>query len=384
MTNLPLQFQAAVVEDSTGQPVLAHSAAVPKLRPGTLLIKTTAVAINPSDYKIGSNSPAPGAIVGMDFAGKIVQMDVEAKELRPDLALGDTVCGFVHGSNPTEPDNGSFAEYLRAHSQLVFRVPSGMEAGEAATMGVALATAALSLWNSLKLPASPSAPLAPTSAPVYVLVYGASTASGTMLLQLLKLYDKIFLTLELRGSLADLNIPFRSGYTPIATCSPRNFNLVKSYGAAHVFDHADGNTAEAIRQVTKKSLEYAVDCITDNFSVECCYAAMARTGGRCVTLEMCSDAMRPKRRSISQEMILALDIFGEPVKLNHGYERNGSPALREFAVHWYKVFQGLINDGKLHAHPLHVLDSGFQNVVNGIRLLKTGSISGKKIVCFLE
>lgn len=205
-------------------------------------------------------------------------MDDEAARLRPDLAVGDRVCGFVHGSSPAHPDNSSFAEYLRAHALLVYRVPDSMADGEAATMGVTTATAALALWHALGLPASPEVPLeAPDSArtPTHVLVYGASTASGTMLLQLLK----------------------SSGFAPIATCSPRNFSLVRLYGVEHVFNYADEKTAEAIRQVTNRRLEYAVDCITDKLSVACCYAAMARTGGRYVSFEMCPEDMRPRRRA---------------------------------------------------------------------------------------
>lgn len=180
------------------------------------------------------------------------------------------------------------------------------------------------------------------------------------------------------------NVVRRSGFTTIATCSLKNFELVKSYGADHVFDYADEKTASAIRQVTCGQLEYAMDCITDKFSVACCYAAMARTGGRCVTLEMCSEDMKPKRRSIKQEFILALDIFGEAVQLSRGYERDANPALHKFAVEWYETIQKLINDRELRAHPLQVLGGGFEDILHGIQLLKGGSISGKKVVCILE
>ncbi|KAF2797427.1 zinc-binding dehydrogenase [Melanomma pulvis-pyrius CBS 109.77] len=354
--------QRALVQDSAGQPVLAHDVTVPELRPKTLLVKTIAVSVNPCDYKMGTNFPTQGAIIGSDFVGKIVRIGPEVAELRPDLSIGDTVCGYIHGSNPAEPGNGAFAEYLRAHAQLVYKVPDGMQLREAAALGVGLLTAALSLWDALRLPASPEKPLASASPPVYVLVYGASTASGTMALQLLKL----------------------SGITPIATCSPRNFSLVKSYGASHVFDYADENTAEAIRRLTGNKLEYALDCITDNFSVACCYNTIARTGGRYITLELCPTEMRPKRRAVKHDWIFALDIFGEPIPLSKGYERAASPETHRFAIHWYRVFQGLINEGKLRAHPLHELEGGLEGVKEGVRLLKTGSISGEKFVGFLE
>lgn len=180
------EHQRAIVEDEAGQPVLANNVALPALLPKTLLVKTTAVAINPFDYKMPKNFPSAGATIGIDFVGRIVRVDAEAASLRPDLAVGDTVCGFIHGSNPAAPDSGAFAEYVRAPAQLVYKVPAAMKVEEAATYGCALASMCLALWKSLELPASPSQPLSSES-PAYVLVYGGSTATGTMALQLLKL-----------------------------------------------------------------------------------------------------------------------------------------------------------------------------------------------------
>jgi NADPH:quinone reductase-like Zn-dependent oxidoreductase len=178
--------QRAILEDEAGQPVLANDVALPALLPKTLLIKTTAVAINPFDYKMPKNFPSAGATIGIDFVGRIVRIDTEAASLRPELSIGDTVCGFVHGSNPAVPDGGAFAEYVRAPAQLVYRVPAAMKVEEAATYGCALASMCLALWKCLELPATPRQPLSAES-PAYVLVYGGSTATGTMALQLLKL-----------------------------------------------------------------------------------------------------------------------------------------------------------------------------------------------------
>ena len=178
--------QRAIIEDEAGQPVLADDVALPALLPKTLIVKTTAVAINPFDYKMPKNFPSAGATIGIDFVGKIVRIDAEATSLRPDLSIGDTVCGFIHGSNPAALDNGAFAEYVRAPAQLVYKVPTAMKVEEAATFGCALASMCLALWKCLDLPASPRQPL-PAESPAYVLVYGGSTATGTMALQLLRL-----------------------------------------------------------------------------------------------------------------------------------------------------------------------------------------------------
>ncbi|PNS19186.1 NADP-dependent alcohol dehydrogenase 7 [Sphaceloma murrayae] len=334
------QTQLALVQDAQGQPVLSSTVGIPILKPNTVLVKVFANAVNPCDFKMGTNFPTEGAIIGSDFVGDIVRMSPEVKDIRPDLKLGDRVCGFVHGSNPADPGNGGFAEYLRAHAQLLYKVPLGLDPLAAAAMGVGLQTAALSLWYTLRLPHSPDNPVEASIGPKYVLVYGASTASGSMILQLLKL----------------------SGYTAIATCSRKNFDLVKSFGASHVFDYADDKTAESIRKLTGSKLEYALDCITDKQSVECCYGTIARTGGRYTTLELCPASMRPVRRAVKHDWIFALDIFGEPIPLSKGYERDASPETYQFAVHWYKVFQRLLDEGKLRPHPLEELEPGFEGI----------------------
>ncbi|KAK1959954.1 zinc-binding dehydrogenase [Colletotrichum sublineola] len=363
LSPLPRQ-QRAVVEDAAGRPVIVADAPVPELRPDSILVKTVAVAINPCDYKLGALSPSRGAIIGHDFVGGIVQIGRDAALLRPDLREGDMVCGMIHGSNPDEPDNGTMAQYLRARPQLVFKVPDGMGVAESATLGVALATSALSLWDALRLPATPQEPRNDASkTPAYVLVYGASTAVGTMALQLLKL----------------------SGYTPIATCSPRNFDLVKSYGAAYAFDYADEDAAiDSIRLITgANGLGYALDCIADGFSVKCCFGAMARTGGRYVALEKFPEELRPKRRSVKQDFVFALDIFGLPITAYKGYERDPDFGKHQFAVRWYRNLQRLLDEGKLRAHPLQLLGGGLEGVVTGLGLLRSGSVSGKKLVVFV-
>lgn len=178
--------QRAVIEGESGQPVIASDVALPALLPKTLLVKTTTVAMNPFDYKMPKSFPSPGGTIDVDFVGRIVRNDAEAATLRPELAVSDIVCSFVHGSNLALPDRGAFAEYVKAPARLVYEVPAAMKVEEAATIGYALVSMCLALWKCLELPASPRQPLS-SETPAYVLIYGRSTAKGTMALQLLKL-----------------------------------------------------------------------------------------------------------------------------------------------------------------------------------------------------
>lgn len=176
--------QTAVVEDADGRPTIVHDAPVPALRPGTILVRSAAVALNPSDHKMGPAFPSGGAVIGMDFAGHVVAVHPSVRDLRPDIRPGDAVCGIVHGSNPGDHESGSFAEYVLVLADLVLKIPPGLSLERAATLGCALLTGCIALWGALDLGPTPEAPAAE---PTPVLVYGGSSSCGTVAIQLLKL-----------------------------------------------------------------------------------------------------------------------------------------------------------------------------------------------------
>ena len=174
----------AIIQRENGKPLIAQAIAMPTLKPRTILVSTRAVALNPSDFKMGAKFPSQGSVVGMDYAGTIVRIDPEAAQFRPELEIGDLICGLVHGSNPADRENGSFAEYVVVPAELVIKVPKNMRLEKAATLGVSLAINCLALWESLQITATPDSP---SEKPYDVLVYGGSTACGTMAIQLLRL-----------------------------------------------------------------------------------------------------------------------------------------------------------------------------------------------------
>lgn len=152
--------------------------------PFDVLIRVLAVALNPTDYRMPAYHPTPGAILGCDFVGTVVEAGPLADECPP----GTRLCGPVHGCNPANPDNGAFAEYLIADSRVLLRVPATWSDVEAAALGgVGWATVALAMEDCLKLAGRPSAPaqLRADGSRIPVLVYGGATATGTMACQIL-------------------------------------------------------------------------------------------------------------------------------------------------------------------------------------------------------
>lgn len=363
--------QRAVVQDEDGWPRIHSHCPLPPPRPGTAFIKTEAVGLNPSDFKTGRAFPAPGAIVGRDFVGKIISI---APDSDTSLAPGDRVCGLVHGSNAADRSNGAFSEYVRGDIDFLLRLPAFLDTGanisKAASLGVALATCALGLWgpDNLHLEATPDSPAqaqsetdrgAPQRLPV--LVYGGSTATGTIAIQLLKL----------------------SGLDPITVCSSPNFDLVRSRGASQVLDRRMPATelSAAIKAHTGGRLRHVLDCIGSPETAAICYDAMSRVGGRYTSLERVPSAVLEKRRAIRASFFHAAEALGDSLSFPGYLEREGSQEKRDLAVRYFEMYQRLLNNGELQLHPTQVIDAGgLEGVLEGLKMLESGAISGKKLI----
>jgi NADPH:quinone reductase-like Zn-dependent oxidoreductase len=152
---------------------------IPPLRPDYVLVKTVAVALNPTDWKHIARVQSP-VTIGCDFAG-IVE-DVGA-EIHGRWKKGDRIYGFVHGGNETQPDGGAFGEYLVAKGATVMRVPDDMSFEEAATFGVGTVTVGQGMYQTLALPP----PNQPVETPFPILIYGGSSATGALAIQYAKL-----------------------------------------------------------------------------------------------------------------------------------------------------------------------------------------------------
>jgi NADPH:quinone reductase-like Zn-dependent oxidoreductase len=356
-------MRRAIVQDAGGKPSIVETP-VPETLPGTIIVRTEAVALNPTDYKMAAAFPAPGAVIGQDLAGTVVTV---GQDTETALQPGDKVCGLSPGSFAREPKHGAFATYVRAPAPLLMKVaPSaGLEAEEAATVGTALATCTLALWgpNALNLqPATPETPATAQEDKLPVLVYGGSTATGTIAIQLLRL----------------------SGLEPIATCSPANFDLVRAAGASAVFDYTRPDVVAAIREQAGGRLRHVLDCIADPQSVGICYEAIARVGGWYTSLEYVPDELQAKRRAVQASFVLGYEILGQEVNLSGGYYKVADPAKKELWIRFRDMYQRLLNEKKLRIHPTQIIQGGFEDILSGLDLLKSGSVSGRKLVVKLS
>ena len=195
--DLPKTFSGIVQSAPDGKPTISHHLTLSLPGLDQVVIKNAAVAINPYDWKMPLNFPSPGARIGCDLYGKVLAIGPEARTRRPDIQLGDLVCGAVFGSNPIDHGSGSFCDYVSVPADLLIRLPTGYAGGAAAALGgTSFSTLRLALWDSLPLTGTPTRPLDRAKPVPHVLVYGGSTATGTMALQLLRLHVNLMIRVE--------------------------------------------------------------------------------------------------------------------------------------------------------------------------------------------
>lgn len=172
-----------------------------------------------------------------------------------------------------------------------------------------------------------------------------------------------------------------AGYTPITTCSPANFALVSSFGAAKAFDYHAPSCGVAIRAFTRGKLRLALDCITDRGSVKVCHAALGSRGGKYTALEPGVERLRGRaRKDVETDWVMALTIFGKKVDLKGEFGREAVPGDQGWARDWYAKAEGWVERGWVRPHPARQMDGGLKGVVGGIDELRKGRVKGEKLV----
>ncbi|MCJ1307855.1 hypothetical protein MMC25_001503 [Agyrium rufum] len=306
MSSLP-STQKAIVLQSQGKADIVTDRPIPELRETYVLVKTHSVALNPTDWKHVDYSDKAGILIGCDYSGTVVKV---GKGVTKSWKEGDKICGFAHGANSVQPEDGSFAEYIVVKGDLQMPIPDTLSWEEAATLGVGISTVGQGLYQSLKLPF----PNSPAQDKPYILIYGASAATGTLAVQYAKL----------------------SGFTVLTTSSPHNFDMLKSFGADHTFDYNSENVGAEIRSYTKDTLEYAFDCISVESSAKICAEALTSKGGKVAKYSSLLP-IQPPRDDIWFNHTLAYTIVGESFVFIGGKDVPAIPQNFEFG----KQFWGL-------------------------------------------
>ncbi|CAN6656469.1 hypothetical protein TRVA0_029S00386 [Trichomonascus vanleenenianus] len=339
--------QKAIVTVKQGVAQVVNDRPLPKLRDDYILVKTVAVALNPTDWKhIDYLVSEPGYLSGCDYAGIVEEV---GPKVTKSFQKGDRVYGVVHGANIHQKEDGAFAEYIVAKGDVQCKIPDNLSFEQAATLGVGISTVGQGLYQSLGL----ALPTNPITSNEPVLIYGGSSATGTLGIQFAKL----------------------SGYKVITTCSPKNFDMVKSLGADAVFDYRDPKCAEKIRESANNQLVLAWDTISSAESARICSDALARNANAQYSGLLGESATR---EDIKSKNTLAYSSMGEPFKKGPR-EFPASRADFEHAVAFVELARKLLSEGKVKPHP-HRTGKGLEEALEGLDLLRKNKVSGEKLV----
>lgn len=257
----PASHSAAILSAPKSQLEIG-TRATPHISSDEVLIKVTASAINPIDWKLrdefGDILTYP-TVLGSDAAGVIVSVG----DSITDFAAGDRVLfqGIINNS-----DASTFQQYCKMPAALVAKTPSNISDDQAAGVCLATMAAFTALYSEsghgIQPPWSEGGEQLGRGKAVVIL--GGSSSVGQYAIQLAKI----------------------SGFEGIITnSSPAHFDALQSLGATAVLDRSIATPAEYSKAIG--SLE--VSLVFDAISIETTQALGVNilqqlTGGEVVTL----------------------------------------------------------------------------------------------------
>jgi len=326
-------MDALVLNEKGGDFVPGH---YPKPVPSDdqVLVKVTAVSVNPVDWVMAAYgifiSEYP-IVLGCDAAGVVESVGKNVKRFK----AGDQVFAYT---GLGRPGRGTFAHYCVVHEKQTWSRPESLTPQQAATFPVALLTPALALHYYLDVENLPH-----NYKGEPFLVWGASSAVGLFAVQLAHL----------------------SGFNVIATASDKNFDLVRSFGASHVFDYRDPAVADKIKAVAGGNLRRALDCVS------------AQSAATCISL----------LTSEGPAFVASTTGFGnDPVPANVRATRVDlgtapeNPEGVQRLEHLNHYFEPLIHSGQLKPLPIWQFADGWQGIIDGLKASKEKKVSGQKVV----
>ncbi|KAI1339984.1 zinc-binding oxidoreductase CipB [Xylariaceae sp. FL0016] len=407
MTAPAPQNRAAYHPSSNAPGLSVQPAPYPRPGPHDLVLRNAAVALNPIDYIMQTRGSLvlPGItypfVLGSDVAGTVVEVGSAVTRFRP----GDRACGYAAGSDPkcrsrtgsghgakdqsrgNGNAEGGFQLYTVVAEDAASPVPESITLAQAATLPMGVLTAACGLFDKaqlgLRLPRTPATAdgekprsgfggqdQGRSGGREVVLIWGGSTSVGCNAIQLAS----------------------AAGYDVVTTCSPRNFDLVRSLGAAHAFDYGSG-VAVVVDDIVAAigSRRVAGALAIGAQSATRCMDVLAGCQGRkfvsMVTFPMPED---PNAGILYSVLVYVVGNIGLIIKsLRTGVKRG--LAISTSILHndvgkaiWADYLpEALQRKCYVAAPEPMVVGSGLENIQQGLELLKKG-VSARKVVVDLS
>ncbi|KAH7061500.1 chaperonin 10-like protein [Macrophomina phaseolina] len=347
---IPTYAKAQVVRRSGDASRLSlEQIPVPDVLPGKALVRVDHVAQNPTDIQsLDSNAFGDGAVLGCDFTGTVRKVGEGVTRLKE----GDHIAGLIWGGE--KKGLGGYSQYTLADERISFKVPKSIPLDQAATVPLAATTAWLALFSkdSLGIPRAEASRHS-------VLIWGGSSSVGQYAIQ--------------EASHYGLNV--------ITTCSPKHFDLVKSFGAKHVFDYRAGDVAERIKSVAPE-LKYVFDTIGSKSSSGLASQATSGKGAKLCTVRPGKANTEEVASGVEVSDVLVWTAFLEEHRYGE-FHWPASKADNELSAELFDKLPEWLENGTIKPNATRVLN-GLESIPKAFDMHRNMEISGFKVVTQVE
>ncbi|CAE6465719.1 unnamed protein product [Rhizoctonia solani] len=323
------------------------------------LVKVTAAAINPIDWKIIDygifieNFPA---VLGFNGAGVIHAVGQEVTNFK----VGDRVYVSAFSlSGTVNPDYASYQEYALVDTDTIAKTPNNINDDQASTISVGAVTAYLGLFQGTGIVAPLSAPTA-NGKPLLIL--GGSSSVGQFGKHTFANAFHLHLNYGAAIQLARI-----AGFSPIVTtASSQHAEFLKSLGATHVFDrNADVRT---LHSVFSTPVALVFDTVSEEgtqlLAFDVLTAPSPVSGARLIVLLPQVDSFKKKN---SGDKIAVDEVDG------------GSEGLKDVIVPFWQKIGQWVEGGELVPNRVQLVNGGLAGIPGALDLSRKG-VSGVKLV----
>ncbi|WP_370149865.1 zinc-binding dehydrogenase [Exiguobacterium profundum] len=296
---------------------------------GELLIRVEVVALNPVDYKVGSNGNPNWSyphILGVDLVGEVVE-------------VGSSIANIITGSRVAVHTDlskyGGFAEYTVVDARACAVVPQGVSDEAAASILCAGMTAYEAVMQKLN-----------TRDKEMILIHAGAGGVGGFAIQLAK----------------------RLGLKVFTTASPENVEWVESLGADVVIDY---NVEDVTARIMEETDGRGVDLILNTVGRDVATADLDRLAfsGHLAYIAGPPDMTNMKGFTLSPSI--------HEVALGAAHASEDEHAIRNLA-YMAEEMMNLLDAGELNDLVTEVLS--FDQLKEGLEKLQTRKVRGKLIV----
>lgn len=226
-------------------------------------------------------------------------------------------------------------------------IPTNMSFEEAACLGVAGLTAAMSLWHWLEVSGSPTLESQTIPKTGYLLVWGGSTVTGQFAIQIAAL----------------------EGLKVIAVTSAKTAELARKLGAAHTVIR-DGKTGDEIvseiRTIAGDEITRGIDLVGTE------------------TASLCLKALSSSQRVLFAPLAMLSSKTEVPQNISIETVEMKQFVLNKASMVYSEALNRLVEKNQLVLPEMTVLEGGLEMVLEGLERVKRGDMVGKKMVVRLS